>query len=257
VLAVDDNRVVAQKLTLLNVMLNQSKKVRQIEESDDVDAQGLLIQSRELSLIAKKAFDEGDAQGAGAAINGALKALDSARAIFRDRPNATLVERARYKELQDSIRSFRSSLTGEAAANLERDKLDALLAVAEKEMKRDDYVAANAQLNQAYQLIVAAVNSGYKVSTLVYSLDFETPKQEYQYELRRYRGNELLIGKLLAQKEQSQTKELVTRYLEQAAQTHKLAQDQAKQGGYQRAIASMEKASSQLKRAMGMLGIRF
>lgn len=239
------------------MMLSQSKQVSQIEDSDDEDAKGLLIQARELTSIAKSALKEGDSHGAGAAINGALKALDSARATFNDRSKSTLVERARYKELQDSISSFRSSLTGDAAANLDQNKLDAMLADAEKEMKADDYVAANAQLNRAYRLIVSAVNSGYKEDTLVYSLNFETPEQEYQYELRRFMGNESLIDKLLSQKEESQTKALVVRYLEQAGQTRDHALGLAKKGDYQEAIASMEKASSQLKRAMGMLGISF
>ncbi len=252
-----DEKVVQQKLGLLDVLLNRSKQIKLINESDNQEAKNHLAESRKYADLAKASLENQDIKTASDSVNVALKALDSARATFSHRPNATLLEQAKYRELLESIRTFRSSMSSETAANLENGKLDEMLLRADAAKQKDDYVAANAELNRAYQLVISAVNGSYKEATLVYSLNFETPEHEYLYELQRYEGNKSLIDKLLAQKEQSKTTSLVIRYLKQAVDTREEAEVQASQGKFEEAIITMEKTSSQLRRAMGMLGINF
>ena len=249
--------VLNQKLMLLDNMLSRSATGRKLQASGDKEIGMLLEQTRELMVIARQALQEGDAEAAGEAINGALKSFDSAKAIFNRRSASTLLERSRYSELLASIESFRGTLHGDAANNLDQQELQGLLNRANELTRSDDYAGASALLNQANQLIIGAVSSGYSTGTVVYSLDFKSPKEEYEYEVRRYQDNLQLIDTMLNRRGESPTTKLVTRYVGRAGETRQQAVLLAGNGQYQQALTTMEQAGDQLKRAMGMLGINF
>lgn len=170
---------------------------------------------------------------------------------------STLVERSRYRELQQAISAFRGRLSAEQQATIDNQRLDALVAEAEQLTQQDHYRQANRRLNEAYQIVVAAVSGGYTGNTVVYSLDFATPEAEYEYERQRFQGNHTLVQTLLQQRPDSPSNSLVNRYVEQAIETRDQARQQAESGAHDQALATMEEAARQLKRAMGMLGLRF
>ena len=64
---------------------------------------------------------------------------------------------------------------------------------AEALAQKGDYLAANKHLFQAANLVEAALTRARDKETLVHQLKFETPEDEYAYELQRNNSNQLLI----------------------------------------------------------------
>jgi hypothetical protein len=137
------------------------------------------------------------------------------------------------------------------------DKVSKLIVRAKDAAASDDYKSANQLLSAALDLKAIEAAGRYDTDTIVYSLTFDTPAEEYQYEIRQYESNLLLLKLVLENNNSGTTKKLVEKYIAEANQINVDANDQSTRGKFEKAVKTMEDANKKLAQALGYLGVRY
>ncbi len=132
--------------------------------------------------------------------------------------------------------------------------VSALLNSAKDYANANDYELAINTINQAYKIITASIEQLRGGETLVRTLKFETPEEEYHYELDRNNTYKMLIHSLVKDKKTMHITERVQQFLDEAEALRKLGERQARDGDFDAAIASMEKSTRNLIFAMRNAG---
>lgn len=250
-------KVLQQKLSLLDSMINKGATSKKVRNSDNQEAKQLLKQAEDLYALARANIDKGDYSETGAIINEAIRALSSASAKAKGSKGSTASERSRYQELLSVIETLQENVDLTFENPIDLEKIGAMKKQANALTRSDDYKKAIKILDSAYQIIATAISENVQDKTITYSLDFKDSKDEYEYEHRRYDGNRELVMTMLNQRKESPTRKLIVRYTELADSTLKRAEDYAINKQHDEALKVVEQANKDLSRAMGMLGLRF
>ena len=115
---------------------------------------------------------------------------------------------------------------------------------------------ARLHLNRAYEATMLSVEHSRKGETLTRELKFETPQEEYEYELDRNDTHRMLLTVLLDEKlKDEKIKQRVSGFID-AADGHRLiAVDHAAAGRYEEAIESLELSTNELVKAIRGAGV--
>jgi tetratricopeptide (TPR) repeat protein len=132
--------------------------------------------------------------------------------------------------------------------------VSALLNSAADYAAANDYEQAAKTVKQAYQIITASIEQLRGGETLVRTLHFETPEEEYHYELDRNDTYQMLIHMLVEDKKTMDVTERVQQFLDQARALRKLGERQAENGEFDTAIKSLEQSTRNLIFAMRNAG---
>lgn len=256
-LPVGEYDLLERKQALIGTMVQPGPTLQRIEESANPQAVAQLKQAQQLHQQANQWLTAGDMTQAKESSNQALLAITSALALARQTSGPSPADRKRYQVLSDGLASLEKSMHANADITIERAKFSSLKQQAERLQQANDYRQANNMLVQAYEMAALAVSTANQQKTVVVSLDFATPKDEYDYEDRRYQGNRDLVEVMLKRQADSPTYPLVRQGMGRADKTRQQAHIQVSNGEYTQAITTMEQASEQLSKAMGMLGIQF
>lgn len=251
------HKVLEQKLQLLEQMINGGKGAQQLHSSANPEVQALLQQAEELMQMATGSLKRNEYDDAGTEINDAIRALTSARAKAKGERGSTLSERQHYRELLTNIASMEQAIQANPAITINQPRIDQLRHRAADLIKKDQYGEAIKQLDEAYQMTVTALALGHHNKTVVYALNFASAKEEYEYERNRYRGNQELVTLMLDQRPSSPTKRMIEGYVSKAQHTFGEAHAASDSGAHTEALKIIERANSELSRAMKMLGINF
>lgn len=246
-----------RKLALLDNMLHQGNTVERIEESQDVEALRLLNISRLLYKDASASLSSGHIPRTRVSLDEALRMIVSGLALARKGEGSTAADKARYQVFSNSLASMERTMQENPEIRIDKDQLNTLKLNADKALDSADYQRANHYLSEAYKLSVAAVSLENHNKTVVSSLDFATPGDEYKYEVRRFNGNLEVVDLLSKDKSGSAKLNFILQSRDRAISTRDLAIQEAEKGDFLSAILRMESANEQLSSAMGMLGIRF
>ena len=221
--------------------------------------------AEELVAGAKQDSKAGNHQQAFAAAEKALVILKnkkSASAVAKDNPQV----KAEYKELTASIADYEKSHADNVKrvkkagkskpVNYDKDKVAALKKKAEDAAKQNDYESANHSLHEAQNLITKALQGMLHSTTIVYDLNFETPQEEYEYELKRFGGYEELIPVAIEAKKPAEgAKKLMQMYLKKGRDMREAAVKKAASGDFPVAIAMLLDATKEVRRALRMVGV--
>lgn len=132
--------------------------------------------------------------------------------------------------------------------------VSALLNSADDYASANDYEQAIKTLNQAYQIVTSSIEQLRGGETLVRTLHFETPEEEYHYELDRNETYHMLIHMLVEDKKTMEITERIQQFLDQANALRKLGEHQAENGDFDTAIKSLEQSTRNLIFAMRNAG---
>lgn len=133
------------------------------------------------------------------------------------------------------------------------------LAVAKKRLEQADalfqkekFAEANLQLVSIYEDVVVIVSEARRNQSIVYRLDFDTPADEYAYELERNKSYEILLDIAVAQKENPDTvlRSFIRKLVIQSQELREKAKGQAANGDHVKAIGTLEEATRHLVRAL-------
>jgi HEPN domain-containing protein len=184
-------------------------------------------------------------------------------------PNESALEhmKDRYKELLASIKDFEVSHKEsyqrilkkqgkDAVTDYDKNEVEKLKTSAEQSAKKGDYLKANQNLEKAQRMITVALHKMLNNQTIVYDLNFETAEEEYEYELKRFAGYEELIPIAVEQKKPAAgAKKLMESFLKKGQDLRDRAVKNAKAGDYPTAIAMLQDATKDVRRALRMIGV--
>lgn len=257
---------VEQKMRLVE-MLVESRAGKGIAADGDPARAAMIEQRRQLLGQAHQALAAGRLGEAERRLDEALarSARASAQAGGRPRALGDSALDAAIANLEQQLASYRTTLTGLArgegvAAGEARTllaRVDHLRSAAERHSAADKRADAHDRLREAYRLLVEGLARIQAGQTIVMSLKFDDPADEYAYEQRRFHSNELLLRMTLAGQEGDPARppQQVQAFTAEAYRLRDEAEALSRRNDHAAAIALMERAYAQLNRALQALGV--
>jgi tetratricopeptide (TPR) repeat protein len=253
---------VGQNIGAVERLVNESVAAKQILSSHNEQALAMHEKALEYLKQARQAEAHSNAQAVAQALSNAKKAIFQGIRLVG---NKVVLEdkRARYNKKLHSLKALL-----EAHHRIAAEKGNDVSAVdtenharaevgdAQKLYNKGQLDKALAKIDYAYSSIKFSLTKLRKGATLVRSLHFETPEDEYRYEVSRNDTHNILIHTVLKDKlADPRLGNLMAIPIEQARKLRQQAELEAKNGQFKSAIKTMEKATSQLIRAIRMAGI--
>jgi hypothetical protein len=248
-------------------MMTKSQGAKRVMGSQNAEAKQLLNEAKQSVEDSKAKMKTGALDEALGLADKALKLVGSASRMVPSE-EAVAEQAAQYQALLKEISNYEASheqnynrllkAGNKPPKEAEYDKaaINKLKAEAAQLAEQKNYVKANALLQNAQQTITVAIQKMLHSKTLVYDLNFETPKDEFDYEKRRFIGYEELIPVAIEAKKPAQGAiKLMESFLEKARKRRDEAEQKAAEGAYPEAIAMMQQATKTVRRALRMVGV--
>lgn len=210
----------------------------------------------------RAALDAGEYQRSRQLSDELLRAMASLYAARKQSPSPQVMQR-RYQRRMSEVESLRGAFLAiveekriDANEVCNEDEYQRMLAEARSRADRGDYEAALELVEAMYDTMSVAVASLRDHETIEYRLVFNSPREEYEYELNRYRTHKLLLQMKLKEVQADEQRSAEARDKLIAADAameearHLAAADQT-----QRAIELQEQAIALLVKALGILGM--
>ena len=255
---------VKQKLMYAEMVIGSSAPMKRVEASDNFQAKRLAAGAKEQLGKAKSALAGGDTAAAMQAVNESLRLMSAATRLVPD--EASLVDyKARYSDLLDQVQGFDKSykrnvargVTPKSGKALDRAQFDGLMQQAKGLAAKEQYAEAVKPLQNANDMLTAALGALLQSQTVVYDKNFATPQEEYEYELSRYTSYEELIPLAIEQRKPSEQTVGMMDVLAKRAKEIKLeALGLAAKGDHKQAIMALQAATERLQRALRMAGVQ-
>jgi uncharacterized protein YfkK (UPF0435 family) len=259
----EQRALIVQKMMLLKAYL-LSSSVQRARDSGHAKATAPISEANALLKQAQVDVENDRFQKAGEALDNGLRLASLGASFAAKHQSSTEQEARKYAKLLSQIESY---LTAVRSALVESDskeqRIEALADVedmvlkAERLAKSEQYREANEHLTSAYQLSVTLITNLRKGTTLVSSLSFASPANEFEYERQRHDSYRLLVSIMLEERH-ALTKRLKSQsdyYLKESEQFREEAERQAATGEYPVAIQKMEEATVQLIRILQAAGL--
>jgi hypothetical protein len=255
-----------QKVMFAEMFISKSPAARRIDASNNARAKQLLADARLLLDKARSAQAAGDDAAAIDTVNEALRNMTEASQLVPSESQRVELQ-AHYEELLHAAHTYEKSYRRNLKLmqkkgkkdlpDLDIDKVSATIAEAEKLADNDQLVEANQLLAKLQRTITGALTQLLAEETMDYTLTFDTPKEEYEYELARYKSYEELIPIAIEQKRPSkQSRALMDSFVDKAKGIYELSGPKAGEGDYTTAIQMLQGATSHLQRALRIVGVR-
>lgn len=256
----EDFSKLARQLESVGLLIEKSSAARRIEGSAVPSALARRDEARELHRQAELAYRAGNSSETRRLLKAATKALFDAERLApppqmgADKKKHDFEKRlsgvkALLQAQQRLIREKNADPnTVELAASVERATREAEQLYAANKLDE-----ARAALDKGYALLKGSVEKMREGDTLVRSLHFATPADEYRYEIDRNDAHLMLIKTL--QEEGKGTDSMVQKFLASAADLRKEAEAAAGKGDYEAGIKLLEDSTQELMRAIRNSGI--
>lgn len=249
------------KLDYAEGVIMSSKSAQRIEQSENDEAKSKLQEARDKYHQARQAQTDGKFELSEQLANEAIRMVTAAAMMVPNKVDDSEVQRRRYKELLTQIDTYRnwehqsSELDAETQAQLDNAILE--IEKAAEYAARDDYVKANEFLGMALNIVIKAKNNSLKERTFSYDLNFETPIDEYKYEMSRNDDYMRLIPIAITQKQPSAgIKNLMERYVEKAKIKRHDAELFFDEKQFDKAVSAMQDSTKDLASALKIAGVR-
>ena len=262
-----NNRAVKQQEAVIS-----PAKVRQ-----KVSYANMLIQFKAKGLdsarkaeLQKMLKDATEAEKAGK-LDLAFKLAEQVVTSFKKQPKAALTQdeidefEGEYFGITASVQSFEESHNAamrsaqkekRKVVDYDRKAVAKLLAEGDSLIKKQKFKQAMKKARQAERMIAEAMNEMLGSRTLVYELKFETPKEEFDYEVKRYFGYLELIPVALEVKKPRQTSiDLMQKYVDKGKFFHDKAHESMAKGNHKEALVVIKDATKEVRRGLMLLGV--
>jgi tetratricopeptide (TPR) repeat protein len=249
------------KLDYAEGVIMRSKSAERIEQSDSEEAKAKLQEARDKYKAARQAQSDGDFARAEQLANEAIKLVTAAAMRVPNKIDEETVQRRRYDELHAQIETYRNwdhqNSELDAATQAEMDNAILEIEKAASYAATKDYAKANEFLSMALNIVIKAKNSSLKERTFSYDLNFETPLDEYKYELSRNDDYLRLIPIALTQKEPSAgVRSLLERFVEKARVLRHDAESRFEEKQFEQAVTAMQQSTNELVNGLKIVGVR-
>ncbi|TNF90922.1 MAG: hypothetical protein JSU67_18335 [Gammaproteobacteria bacterium] len=249
---------IAQKIKMVNRILNSPDLLQRVETSGDQLARDLLARAAQNFSTGEEYFDRGQYLEAEAVLDYVLRDLSASSRLL----SMPQQQRNEYRKFVDQLDSFVlpewSNLSDEESELLqvEMANVSQLRDQAARSAASGNYGEAIALLEQAYLIKVSLLDKVRHETTIVYDLNFETIQDEYRYLINRtYHYLELVQTALTQSELDEQTRKLTDKYLYGSMLNLEQAEDFESQGQFSEAIPVLDKSIDQLTAVLKILGI--
>ncbi len=254
-------RLVEQKLKLVEMLVN-APAAKAAAASGDGEAAGLIERSRGLLANAREALAAERYPDAAKTLDEALRNVS--RANSRNAGGLSdSVQKQRLQDMGDQVATYRSSLVelarhpqkgAEAQASLVR--VDGLAEEAKRLAAAGRLGDANKKMAESYKLAVEEISRLRAGEVVTMSLKFNSPAEEFAYEQKRLQSNEILVNMMIAEgRADGDKRRMVDGFIGEAGKLKSEAANLAIGGNHKEAVTAMEKAFTQLNRALQTMGV--
>lgn len=256
---------VKQKLMFADMMVN-GQGAKRVLASSNAEAKQLIASAKSGLAASREKMLAGALPEALALADKALKDVGAAsRMVPSEEAKAQLSQR--FDELQQEIKDFELSYernhalmskAGSVPKDAEYDKKQVadLKAEAKSLAEKGDYAKANAALEKAQGIVTMGLHKMLDSKTLVYDLKFDSPADEFEYELKRFSGYEELVPVAVEMKKPAAgALQLMDSFLDKARKRRDEAKAKADAGDYRAAMEMMQQATKTVRRALRMVGV--
>ena len=257
-------KLIDQKVRLLEMLISSPAAKAGATGRDDESMQ-LLERGRKTFEDAKLAVADGRMDDASRLLDETLKSTSAAsRKISSD--GSGLSESALRRSLadkQEQVMAYRASVV-----DLTRDnklgvqarqlllQLDVLLGEAKQLADGARLSEANKKMAAAYKLVVEEIYRLRAGQEVVMSLTFDTPADEYAYEVKRFTSNLTMVDMMIAEgRAEGSKRAMVDGFVQEGQRLRSLAETEAGSRRHKEAVAVMEQASVHLNRALQAMGL--
>ena len=245
-------------MALTHRLLNDSSAAKSVLASDEADVKALYSKAMEFYEQAAKANASGDKETRDQALLQAKTALLKAAQRVKmapeltDRSHSLFQRRTQSADaLLNAHKRIRKELKAGADVEALENKAITDIAAANASFQKDDVDNATRLIDQALNALKSSLISMRNGTTLVRSLHFDTPKEEYEYELGRNQSHTLLTSILLQKNPLPENaKQRFDKDMSQARALRQQAEAQAAKDGYEAAIKTLEESTRHIVRAI-------
>lgn len=252
-----------QKAKLVETLIN-TPTMKAAQGGKNPEVATWLAQSRDLLTQANAAISGAHPEEAIEQLDEALRNLSKASSQLTSDSSAGVgAQKKLFDGHATQIESYRRTLqemtntpqTATAARQL-IIRLDTMTAESRKLFDNDRHDEANRRMAAAYKLAVEEISRLRDGQEVVMRLQFNSPREEFDYEQKRYYSNEILVGMLIREERAiGEARKQIDAFVQEASTIKSKASAKASASDYPTAIKEMEKANHQLNRALQMMGI--
>lgn len=252
-----------QKAKLVETLIN-TPAMKAALEGKNPDVAARLAQSRNLLNQANAAISADRPEEAIDQLDEALRNLSKASSqLTGDKNGGIGNQKKQFDEHGLQVESYRRTLqdmtnTPQTAATARQliIRIDAITAESRQLFDSGRQEEANKRMASAYKLAVEEISRLRNGQEVVMRLQFNSPREEFDYEQKRFYSNEILVGMLIREERATgEARKQVDAYIQSATGMKSEASTKANASDYAAAIKEMEKANQQLNRALQMMGV--
>ncbi len=259
----------AQKQALARSLIEDVSVAGRIQASQDAEALYLFALAKDNYSSALAALKERNFASAEKQLNDAMAAMGKARRQVPDTAALAIKQRGEYEEKLKSVESLKKSYLGylksagqkSGAKDRETEEsaslgINRLMEAAKKHATENQPGDALRTLEKAEQVMRSAMNRVLGSVVLDYAPKFETPAEEYAYELERNRSYLELIPVAIAQlKPTDEARQNVESLVERNRVAINQSREYAGQKDYRQALASVHTGTGYLQLALTAAGL--
>lgn len=255
--------VVDQKIAMIDKVLNRSPVAARVLKSQNEQARRHFTNARELVSHAQMLIGAGQLRGADALLNEAIWEVSRAQQLVPDPGSQQAGERVRFSQLEDSVMALQrtalialpSAGKGQAVSEERTVRANALVEQAVALARADRYIEANRLLDQALVLLLRDASIRLAGHTIVYDHRFANRREEFEFELARFRSFERLVPlALLEFRPAAEALALVDRHVAHARELRERAEAQSGRDALA-AIRDVVEGTDALRRALNAAGL--
>jgi len=256
----DSTDELAARVAMVRTLLYESSAARRIENSEDEPAK--LKRQQAISNF-EEALVPGDIDTRKARLNDAVALLYESAALVSSNSGS---DKKYRQDLDRRQRSLDALLVAHERIMVEKGTaeqhtflladIDADTRAVETLLAANKIDQAREHLDLAYEKTRLSVEQSREGETLLRELKFETPEDEFQYELDRNDTHRMLLTVLLQEKMKNErVRDRVHSFVEEADKLREGATDQASDQRFDEAITLLERSTAELVKAIRGAGV--
>jgi hypothetical protein len=257
---VDPRRALEQKIEFAGVLVQRSPLATRINSSSSDEARELLRQAIDHHRAAVAALTAGDLQAAERDANQAILSVGKARQLVPDDMRRAIEQRVRYQELRATAETLVAAYERHRQAAAQ--PIDAEWSETLRMLDRAQTLHASERLGEATGVLVDAqqrllrqMSALLGNQTIDYTVRFESSRQEFDYELARYRSMEGLVPAALKElNPRPEARASVDSHVERSRRLVSTAQRQVADRP-ETAVATLREAVIEVQRALNAAGL--
>lgn len=254
---------VASRLVYVERLLTESSAAKKVDASGKPEAMQMKADAQAHFDNAKALVDSGDNESAESELREAIRLMTTAARAANGDAKVSQKQTDDYDSRKESVTALATAHDRIATEKGMKDmnaalqqKVAADLAASDELLAAGKGDEARAMLDATYESVKASLEGLRGGDTLVRELNFETPEDEYHYELDRNDTHRMLVEVLLAEKmEASPMRKTADGFIAKAGELRVQAERAAGNKKFEEAIRLLEESTKEFIRAIRSAGV--